>query len=37
MICQKIAIGFVLYWHCYLLTADASKLLVKILQHLIFS
>jgi hypothetical protein len=37
MICQEIAIWFVLYWHSYLLTADASKLLVKILLRPIFS
>ena len=37
MICQEIAIWFVIYWHSNLFAADASKLLVKILLRPIFS
>ena len=37
MICQEIAIWFVIYWHSNLFAADASKLLVKILLRPILS
>ena len=37
MICQEVAIRFVLYRHSDLLSADTSKLLVKILLRPIFS
>ena len=37
MICQEIAIWFVIYWHSNLFAADASKLLVKILLRSVFS
>ncbi len=37
MVCQELAIWFVLYWHSNLLTTDTSKLLVEILLRPIFS